>query len=116
MTTCKEAPEAEPFYFIYTTLPDQPTALQLARDIIQKRLAACVNILGNIHTVYEDEGHVCEGNEVALLIKTTLKAHDAALDFVKKQHPYHTPAVLSWHALCNASFGLWMKQQLCEIP
>lgn len=114
MTTHKGAPDLEPFYFIYTTMPDPSSAQQLAKDIVNKRLAACINILNNIHTVYEDEGTVCEVSEVGMLIKTNVDSSTDAIAFINQQHPYRTPAILTWAASCNIAFGEWMNRQLCK--
>lgn len=79
---------------VYATFPDRDTALAMARGLVDARLAACVNILGAITSVYEWQGERHEDGEVAALIKTTRDRSEAVIAFVKARHPYENPALL----------------------
>lgn len=78
-----------------TTCPDRDTARQIASDLVERRLAACVNLLPGVQSVYRWEGAVTQADECMLLIKTVdtqlaaLTAHLTAL------HPYAVPEVLA---------------------
>lgn len=109
------APEMEPFSFIYTTYPDKESAEQLARDMVRDGCAACINIFDNISSVYMDKARVCVENEVSMLIKTTCLMRDRAPIFLKKKHPYTTPAILTWEGQCNQPFGAWMQNNT-QLP
>ena len=59
-----------PFCVVYLTIPSQSVAEQLSRQLVEQRLAACVNMLPAIQSVYRWKGEVCVDNEVMLICKT----------------------------------------------
>lgn len=77
-----------------TTLPDQESARQLARLLVEKRLAACVNVLAPCHSVYQWEGALQENGEVPLIIKSTPDLYNQLEAFVRAHHPYELPEIL----------------------
>ena len=81
---------------IYMTAPDHDTAVKIARIVITEQLAACVNILGAITSVYRWEGKVQEEDEVALIAKTTAARFPALAARVKALHPYQVPCIVAW--------------------
>ena len=80
---------------MYVTVPDIKTAKDLARPLIQKKQAACVNIIPQITSIYEWEGKIEEDNEVVMLIKTATSNIDEISTFIRKNHPYDVAAVIS---------------------
>ncbi len=84
-----------PVTLVLTTLPDQESARQLARLLVEERLAACVNVLAPCHSVYHWEGALQENGEVPLIIKTTPDRYAALETFLRQHHPYETPEVLA---------------------
>lgn len=78
-----------------TTLPDQESARQLARLLVEERLAACVNVLASCHSVYRWEGALQENGEVPLIIKTTPARYADVEAFLRKRHPYELPEILA---------------------
>jgi periplasmic divalent cation tolerance protein len=82
-------------YWVYCTAPDQEVARRLARMLVQERLAACVNILGAIESVYRWEGVVRNDAEVAFVAKTHRDALDALILRVVELHPYECAAILA---------------------
>ena len=80
---------------VFTNLPDRASALELARKLIEQRLAACVNVLGEISSVYRWKGEVASENEVALLIKTTSLRFDELAKAIKSMHPYELPEIVA---------------------
>lgn len=109
MSLCEGAPETGPFSLLYTTLPGKESAESIARDMVQDGCAACINIFDNITSVYKDTTRVCVENEVSILIKTTCLMRNRAFVFLKKKHPYTTPAILTWEGQCNKPFEAWMQ-------
>ena len=76
------------------TAPDLAVARQLARGVLENRLAACVNLGPGVESHYWWEGKLCREGEVLMVLKTT-KARLAALEeFVLAAHPYDTPEFL----------------------
>ena len=83
-------------FSVYMTAPDQDTAVRIARIIVTEQLAACVNILSPITSVYRWEGKVEEDGEVALIAKTTAAQFPALAARVKALHPYQVPCIVAW--------------------
>ena len=76
------------------TCPDEPTAQRLAHGLVDQRLAACVNILPGIESVYRWDGTVKSDAEILLLIKTTAERWDALEALIREQHPYELPEIV----------------------
>lgn len=79
-----------------TNVPDAATARTMARAIVETRLAACVNILPGVESVYHWQGAVEEAGEVTLLIKTTHRHYPQLQQAILAAHPYDLPEVVAW--------------------
>jgi periplasmic divalent cation tolerance protein len=79
---------------VYTTFPDEATALAVGRELVAERLAACVNILPAMTSVYAWKGEIERGQEVVAIVKTREGLRDAVQDGLKARHPYETPIIL----------------------
>jgi periplasmic divalent cation tolerance protein len=80
--------------FVYTTYPSVVEAEQAGRTIVERRLAACVNILPGMISHYWWEGKVDRGEEVVMIIKTRASLVQDVSRAVKDMHSYSTPAIL----------------------
>jgi periplasmic divalent cation tolerance protein len=92
-----------------TTEADQERAEALARALLERRLAACINLLPLL-SLYHWQGRLERGQEVQLLIKTPehqLAALEAA---VRELHSYETPEWIYWPAHCSAGYGAWLLE------
>lgn len=85
----------ERVHIAYCTCPDQNTAEALAESLLVKRLAACVNILPGIKSMYLWEGKIERAEEALLLIKTTEGRIPALIERIEQEHPYDVPEVIS---------------------
>ncbi|HEX5509078.1 MAG TPA: divalent-cation tolerance protein CutA [Pseudolabrys sp.] len=79
---------------LYTTYPSIVEAEQAGRLIVEKRLAACVNILPGMISHYWWEGKIERGEETVMIIKTRASLAEAVRAAVKEKHAYTTPAIL----------------------
>jgi periplasmic divalent cation tolerance protein len=79
---------------VYTTWPSIVEAEQAGRAIVERRLAACVNILPGMISHYRWQGAVERGEEVVMLIKTRASLAEDVCAAVKSRHSYTTPAIL----------------------
>ncbi|KYN40692.1 Protein CutA like protein [Trachymyrmex septentrionalis] len=79
----------------YVTVPDDAVAKRLARGLVENKLAACVNIIPQLTSVYEWEGKIQEESELLLMIKTRTEKVDALTKYVKENHPYTICEVIS---------------------
>ena len=83
------------YHIVVTTCPTPEVATQLANEIVEQQLAACVNIIPSIKSVYKWKGKI-EHDEESLLIIKTMKQQLAPLEkLVLKLHPYETPEFIS---------------------
>ena len=80
---------------VYCTCPDSECAQSLAQGMVDAGLAACVNVLPQIRSIYRWQGEVQADAEVLLLIKTTSGAMGRLTDWIRRQHPYDVPEVIA---------------------
>ncbi|WP_019139695.1 divalent-cation tolerance protein CutA [Noviherbaspirillum massiliense] len=80
---------------VLTNLPDMQTAQAMARALVDQHLAACVNILPAVHSVYRWQGAVEEADEVTLLIKTQQVRYAELEAAIKSVHPYELPEIIA---------------------
>ncbi|GAA5164065.1 divalent-cation tolerance protein CutA [Viridibacterium curvum] len=75
--------------------PDADTARKIASALVERRLAACVNILAPCQSVYRWQGEVEDSSEVPLLIKTTTARYGALEAAICALHPYEVPEIIA---------------------
>ncbi len=80
---------------VLTNCPDETTAARIRRELVDARLAACVNQLGAVQSTYRWQGAVEEATEVALLIKTTRERYPALEARLRQVHPYSVPEIVA---------------------
>jgi periplasmic divalent cation tolerance protein len=80
--------------FVYTTYPSIVEAEQAGRELVQRRLCACVNILPGMVSLYWWEGAIERGEEVVMIVKTRAALAEAVREAVRQLHCYTTPAIL----------------------
>ena len=80
--------------FVYTTYPSVVEAEKSGRALIERELAACVNILPGMVSLYRWQGALERGEEAVMIIKTRASLAEAACAAVKKMHSYAAPAIL----------------------
>lgn len=86
---------AQETLLVLSNLPDRAAAESLAHALIERRVAACVSILGACRSVYRWQGKVEAAEEVPLLIKTTRAAWPALEALVRELHPYEVPELIA---------------------
>ena len=100
------------FCFLYSTYPDADSALAVARVLIDKNLAACVNIYPPMTSVYAWEGKREEAAEIAAFIKTRRALVDAAIAAARPLHPYSVPCFLVLPIEAgNGDYLAWARAQ-----
>lgn len=80
---------------VVTNLPDRAVAERLADELVEKRLAACVNILAPCRSVYRWQGATQHDEEHPMLIKTTLERYPALEAAIRASHPYELPEIVA---------------------
>jgi periplasmic divalent cation tolerance protein len=79
---------------VLTNLPDRDSAEKLAGRLVEKREAACVNILAPCISIYHWQGKTESAQEVPLLIKTTEERYAALEQTIRALHPYELPEII----------------------
>ncbi|HEY4112608.1 MAG TPA: divalent-cation tolerance protein CutA [Rhizomicrobium sp.] len=100
------------FVFVYSTYPDEASAKRAAEALVTANLAACVNIHAPMTSVYEWEGKLETGPEVAALIKTRRALVENVIAAARPLHPYTVPCfqVLPIES-GNADYLDWARAQ-----
>lgn len=102
---------------VYVTVPDRSAAEQLARALVNERLAACVNIIPGVRSVYRWQGDLQCDDEVLLLAKTRADLATRLCERVAEWHSYDVPCavVLPWEDALPA-YAQWVEEQTGEAP
>jgi periplasmic divalent cation tolerance protein len=77
------------------TAPDEETGRRIARALVEERLAACVNVLPGVRSIYRWKGAVEEASEVMLVAKTRAERAGLLAARVRALHPYELPEVVA---------------------
>lgn len=86
----------DPKIVVLITVPSAELGQKIARDLVEKKLAACVNILPPMRSIYTWEGRIVEEEEVLLLCKTRLELFESRLiPAVRALHPYQVPEIIA---------------------
>jgi periplasmic divalent cation tolerance protein len=80
---------------VLTNLPDRAAAEKLADALVEKRVAACVNILAPCRSVYRWKGVVQHDEEIPVLIKTAAECYPALEAAIRASHPYELPEIIA---------------------
>lgn len=80
---------------VITNCPDEASANAIALAVVEARLAACVNILPRVQSIYRWQGSVESATEIPLLIKTTAANYPALEQAITKLHPYEIPEIIA---------------------
>ena len=78
-----------------TSVSNAEDARRLARLMVEERLAACVNIIPGVQSIYEWQSKIHEDQELILMIKTRRESVEALNEFLKKNHPYELPELIA---------------------
>lgn len=83
------------YQIVFCTCPDKDTAEKIASLLVENNLAACVNIVPNITSIYRWQGQTERAEEVLLLIKARQDTYAALESLIKKHHPYQLPEIIA---------------------
>ncbi len=96
----------------YITTSDRDEALRIGRALVASRLAACINVLEGMQSVYWWEGRMEESHECVLLAKTRSEHAEELVAMVKGLHSYACPCVVYWPLTGgNADYLGWIEKE-----
>jgi periplasmic divalent cation tolerance protein len=92
-----------PAVLVLCTCPDEAVALDIARILVKEGLAACVNRMAALTSIYLWQGRLCEESEQLLMIKTTPARYEALEMRLKALHPYEIPEIIAVPVVTGSS-------------
>ncbi len=102
----------EEFILIQTTTETREDAVRISRELVEKRLAACVQIIGPITSIYRWQGRVEEAEEFLCQIKTRNELFSQIKENLRKIHPYQVPEIVSIPITKGAeSYCDWLRRE-----
>lgn len=97
---------------VYAVFGSREEAERIGRAMVEKRLAACVNILGPARSIYRWDGEIETAEEVPALFKTTMETANALIADIVRMHSYDVPAVCLWPiARTLESYADWVNSE-----
>ncbi|HBH97553.1 MAG TPA: divalent-cation tolerance protein CutA [Candidatus Omnitrophica bacterium] len=98
---------------VFVTCPSLKSAKQLAQHVVKARVAACVNILPEIRSLFRWQGKVDQAKETLLLIKTTARRFPALKRHILRSHPYDVPEVIALPVVAaHRPYTTWVAQSV----
>jgi periplasmic divalent cation tolerance protein len=102
-------------WLVYITAKDKDQALAIGCTLVEERLAACINVLDGMTSVYRWEGAVEQASEAVLIVKTTELQVPAVMERVKALHSYSCPCVVAWPiGIGDPQYLEWIEQSTGE--
>ena len=84
-----------PYRIVFITAGGEEEAVRIAKALVEQRLAACVNIIQPVRSIYRWEGKVCDEQELLLVAKTHMAQIAALMACVEELHSYEVPEVIA---------------------
>src|SRR5512144_2104883 len=100
------------FIIVLITAPKEEEAQRIAQDIVLSRLAACVNIVKDIRSIYRWKGKIEDEGEVLMIVKTRLDLFGNLKKRVKELHSYSVPEIIAVPLIEGSEEYLsWLKEE-----
>jgi periplasmic divalent cation tolerance protein len=100
---------------VTTTVASLEQARELARKLLDSRLAACVQLDGGLTSLYRWADRLCEDPEVRLVIKTVPECEPALQAFLAEHHPYDVPQFVATPGQGSAEYAQWVRGEV-RVP
>src|SRR3954449_12669603 len=106
---------AEDVLVAFCTFPNGDTARDVARELVERRLAACGNVVSQVHSVYRWEGKVESGDEALAIFKLTSARYVQFEATLRSLHPYEVPEIISFRIDGLPDYLRWVAESCSEI-
>ncbi len=97
---------------VTTTVDSEATAAALARTMVERRLAACVQIDREVTSLYRWQGELCEDREARLVIKTAPEREADVRAFLAERHPYELAQFVAMPVAASAEYAQWVRSEV----
>jgi periplasmic divalent cation tolerance protein len=102
---------------VITTCPNAECAEEIAQHLVREHLAACVNQLPGVRSVYEWQGEIHNDQEIMLFIKTKNGVYERVEQAIRSLHPYDVPEVIAFDiARGSANYLSWINSLVESNP
>lgn len=103
----------DPVLLVLTNFPNQEVARQIGTNLVEKQLAACVNLLPPATSIYRWQGQLETATEIPALLKTTRSVFDRLRAELEALHPYEVPEILAFEATLGSQPYLdWVRSEV----
>jgi periplasmic divalent cation tolerance protein len=100
---------------VSTAVPSRAVADAIALALVERRLAACVQVAGPVHSTYRWQDNVESAEEWICLIKTSRASYGALERAIRELHPYDTPEIIATPIVAgDAPYLRWVSEQVGE--
>jgi len=86
----------EEAFLVLSTFPDAATARRIALEVVEKKCAACVNLLPAVESIYRWQGQIEEAKETLALFKTSANKLELLQTTLRELHPYEVPEIIAF--------------------
>ena len=98
---------------VYAIFASAEEAERIGRAVVEARLAACINILPSIRSIYRWKGSIEQADEVAAILKTTAAGADALVTRIAALHSYDVPCIVTWPIdKVLGSYAEWVEENV----
>ena len=100
---------------VYAIFADAAEAERIGRTVVEERLAACINILGQCRSIYRWQGQIDTAEEAPAILKTDSRSADRLVERVVELHSYDTPCVVVWPIeKLPKSYAEWVEDSVTD--
>lgn len=100
-----------PILLIYTTHPDEATALKISEQLLEEKLIACFNLFP-VKSGYWWQNKICRDDETTALLKTVPEKWAAVCERIRSLHPYEIPCIVKMEVEAETAYEEWILQIL----
>jgi periplasmic divalent cation tolerance protein len=100
------------YIVVFITAPQEEEALKIAQALVDDKIAACVNIVKNIRSIYRWQGKIEDDKEFLMIVKTRRDLFENLLKSVKRLHSYSVPEIIALPVIEGSEDYLsWLKEE-----
>jgi periplasmic divalent cation tolerance protein len=109
--------ELEAISVVITSVGTEQQAVEISEELVARRLAACVNIVPCLRSIYRWKGKICTDSEYLLIVKTRRALFGAVSDAIREIHSYELPEILEFPVgTAERNFHSWVVEMASGIP
>jgi len=100
---------------VLITTPSRDEAYKISRVLIEEKLAACINIVESVHSIFWWKGNIEESGEALMIVKTRIDKLNKLIETVKKHHSYTVPEIIALPIIAgNPDYLKWLDESITQ--